>query len=192
MGTGIQLASSQLGVGIIVVLRLVFKGIGHLDALVAIATGNGIANKLDSAFGQGWRRQQPGTAIQNQTSKVGLQFITLDDIHQPQGMIALRQCCSQRSYRVALAHKSHLKGLRLVYLRHEVATLGLYPQLDGCSSEADIDLCPRKGEARTVRMVEADTPDILDMLIRRFNDCSLQGKCSAGLGKNSGSKQPSK
>ena len=106
-------------------------------------------------------------------------------------MTALRQCCSQRSYRVALAHKSHLKGLRLVYLRHEVATLGLYPQLDGCSSEADIDLRPRKGEARTIRMIEADTTDILDMLIRRFNDCSLQGECSAGMGKNSGSKQPS-
>ena len=41
-------------------------------------------------------------------------------------------------------------------------------------------------------MVEAYTTDVLDMLIRRFNDCSLQGECGAGLGKNSGSKQTGK
>jgi hypothetical protein len=102
-------------------------------------------------------------------------------------MLTLWQGGSQRHDGVASTHKGDLERFGLINLCHEVATLWLGHHLQRRSCEAGIDLHAREREARTLRLVEADTPDVLYVFVGRTDDGALNGQCR-GSSTNHGSK----
>ena len=109
------------------VLGFIFEGVAGHDALVAIAAGNAVANKLDGALRQGRWRQQTAPWVQDKATEVGLQVVAFDDVHQPQGVRTLRQGGGNGHHGVFLTHQADLKRFGIVHLGHEVAALGLGP-----------------------------------------------------------------
>ena len=80
-------------------------------------------------------------------------------------MAALSQRRTKGDHRVARPSESHLKGVGLVNLCHEIATSGLTPHAEHSAFEGHIDLGARIAETQTLRVLETDTANILDMRV---------------------------
>ena len=158
------------------VLRLVFEGVGHLDALVAIATGNAVADEFYAAFGQCRSIKQLTVLVKHKATKVWFQLVALNDIHDTYQVLTLRQGDSQRGHRVALTAEGHLERFCLVNTHHEVAALGLAQHLQRRAGEAGVNLHTRESEPWLLGVVEANTAHILNVGVICRNHFSLYGQ----------------
>ena len=155
------------------ILRFISKRIVTTNTLITIATGNGVADKLDGTLRQSRRIQHLAITIKHKATELRFQLITLYNIHQSNGMLTFRQSSSQRHHRVACAHKTHLEWFSLINLCHEVTTLRLSHHFQTRTREARIDLHTREGETRALGIIKTDTSNILDMLVGWTNNLTL-------------------
>ena len=108
---------------------MVFRGVVEvlelIQSLVAIATGDRIADEFDLSRREGGSLNELTTLVKYETPELRKELITLNDVHQMDKMTSLGQGGGEGDDRVALPTECHLKGFSLVDLCHEVAALGL-------------------------------------------------------------------
>ena len=146
-----------------------------LNTLIAIATGNRIANKLDGTFRQSRCIEHDAILVEHEATEVWFQFVSLNDIHYSYLVFTTLHGSCKRCHRVAFTHERYLEGFCLINLHHEVSAswLGNHAQRRSC--EACIDLHARKGEARLFGILEADASNILDVWVVSRNYFPLYG-----------------
>ena len=96
-------------------------------------------------------------------------------------MRSLGQGGGKGYHRVFLSHETHLERLSPVNLCHEIAALGFCHHLQTGPREAGVDLYTGESKAGTHRVVEADTSDVLDVLVCGVNDFSLDREGRGGI-----------
>ena len=160
-----------------------------VESLVAIATGDGVADELNLSRREGRRLSELAPLVEHETPELRIELITLDGIHQTHGMTAFRQSRSQGDDRVALPTESHLEGFGLVDLCHEVAALGLgnHPERGALEGSDDLDTWEIPGWSLWIG--KTDAARILDPGIRRRDDTSLDGYSLNRKGRHHADKQ---
>ena len=172
---GSQVACRLRRVGVIVVLGGILEGVGRIHALIAVTAGDGVADELDAAVGQGGRCQQAAALVEYEPAKLGTAVQPLHAVHQPHRVLSLCQCHGQCHHRVFLAGERHFKRLAAVDGGHEIAALGLGYHAERCALKAGVDLYAGIGEQRRVGVAEVDASDVLDMAVGGGDDGAADG-----------------
>ena len=179
---GVKVAGCNGCVRVIVILGGVIETFLLLQSLVAITTGNGIADEFDLSGGEGWRLHQLFALVEHKAPKLWEELIALDGIHQSDRMHTIRKCCGKSHHRVALPTKSHLERFCLIDLSHKITTTGFGYHTQRGALERGNYLNTREVPGGSFRIGKADTPCVLDELVRRTDDTTLDGYGLNGKG----------
>ena len=172
---GFEVAGCDGCVRVIVILGGVVETFFLFQSFVAIAAGDGITDEFDLSGGKSRRLHQLFALVEHKAPKLREELIALDGIHQSDRMHAIRKCCGKRHHRVALPTESHLERFCLIDLSHKIATTGFGYHTQRGALERRNDLNTREVPGGTFRIGKADTPCVLNELVRRTDDASLDG-----------------
>ena len=164
---GVEHTAQQRSVGEIVVFGGVGKTAFTVQTLIAIATSDGIAHKLDAMLGSlGWCHQF-SVALQNEATKFGTLGIALVAEVNAHGM---GQCGGQTArkgnHRVG-GGEIDFAYRQIIHSHHKIATAGLRLHRQPRTLKIGGNLHTGVHKAHTLRITEIHTTSVLNLLICR-------------------------